>query len=247
MRNLVVQTKAIRTLLGASFELEQRPSGMSGICVVHGGSGFGKTTATAYILNQQLVDGIYVRALSTWTPSSMLAALSGELGIKPLRPCARAVDAIVRRLCETGWSVFVDEADYLLRGERMLDTLRDLHDLSTVPLILIGMDRFRDAVAHREQFAGRIYRDVRFTGLDETDARLVADQLCDRAIIADDLVAAMLKETHGSIRRYRAKLTEIEAFAWKQGIPTIGLSDWQEATRIARRGAAPAAKFAAAA
>ncbi len=187
---VTVKVRGIRMLLQAANELRARPRDQAGICVAHGPSGYGKTTAIAYCVNQGIVNGIHVRAMRSWTPSSMLEAILVELGLAPIRPCARAVYAIVEKLMtsDTSRSIFIDEADYLTNRGWLLDTIRDIHDLSSAPIILVCMDRFRRECEKAEQFAGRIYRDVAFGPADETDARMLATELCDRAVIADDLV-----------------------------------------------------------
>ena len=141
MRNVVAQITNVRSLHVVSQSLIERDAGVPGIGLVWGATGFGKTTAAAWLANK--VDAVYVRAMAAWTPSTMLASIMRELDAKPVARCAAMVEIIVERLALDGRPLFVDEADYLVGSPKMLDTLRDLHDIATTPLILIARSSLR--------------------------------------------------------------------------------------------------------
>lgn len=87
--------------------------------------------------------------------------------------------------------MFIDEVDYITRQTRLIETLRDLHDLATVPVVLIGETGVLERLAHLKRFTSRIAEHVTFEPLDEEDAQLIARELCD-ITIQPDLVAQTL-------------------------------------------------------
>jgi DNA transposition AAA+ family ATPase len=165
-----------------------------------------------------------VRANATWTPSAMLGSLMKELDATPRGSCSQMVDFIVEQLGQRARPVFVDEADYLV-SKRLLETLRDLHDLSTAPLILIGMADFRRRIIHKEQLAGRIAQWVEFKGADIEDARTLADAVCE-VRVTNDLLESLHATTKGSMRGMIVGLSRIETFARRHGKETLSARDW---------------------
>ena len=126
------------------------------------------------------------------------------------------------------WLVVVTQPlDYVADSKRMSDCVRDLHDLSTMPVIAIGMADIAKKLRHREQFTGRIAQDVAFEACDAADARLLADKLCE-VRIADDLLKASLAQSRGSVRLMVVGLAKFEAKARALGRADIGLREWGE-------------------
>ena len=225
MRNKIAQVNNIRLLTAAGRALSTRDIGVPGIGLIWGPTGFGKSTAAAWFAIR--TNAVYVRAMATWTPTAMLAAIMHELDAKPLPRCAAMIEFIVGALAREGRPLFVDEADYLAASAKLLDSLRDLHDMSTVPLILIGMKDFQRRVMHREQIAGRVSQWVEFQAADFKDARILADEVCE-VRIADDLLARLHRATGGSMRGMVVGLSRIEGFAREHGLQKVSETDWGE-------------------
>jgi DNA transposition AAA+ family ATPase len=203
--------------------LRSRDAGTPGMGLVYGYTGVGKSTAVAWMLNQ--VNGLQTRAAACWTPTAMLGALMHELGAAPLSRAMRMVDHIVGELRRTGRPVFVDEADYLLQDGRMLETLRDIHDLSGAPVILIGMEGIERRLVHRPQLAGRVSQWVEFRAAGRDDARILADKVCE-VQIAEDLLERLWTASKGSMRLMVVGLSRIEAYARAQRLAAVDEERW---------------------
>lgn len=214
MRNVVAQIRNVKSFHTVSQTLIERDPGVPGIGIVWGETGFGKTTAAAWLSNK--VNAVYVRANATWTPGAMLAAIMREIDAEPVARCAAMMEAIVQRLALDGRPLFVDEADYLVGSPKMLDTLRDLHDIATTPLILIGMKDFQRRVTRREQLSGRVSQWVKFVAPDIEDARVLAHDVCE-VEIADDLLEKLHREAGRSVRGLIVGLSRIEGWARPRG------------------------------
>lgn len=224
MRNQLAVTKNVAALQLAFEALSNRDSGVPGMGLVHGYTGAGKTTAITWLLNRS--GGVYARAAATWTPSAMLGRIMQELGAEPLaRGGAAMVEHITRELSRTQRPLFVDEADYLLGNLKMLETLRDIHDLSGMPVVLIGMEGIERRLVHRQQLARRISQWVEFLPSDFDDARILADTVCE-VEIEQDLLQALHTEAKGSVGLMVVGLSRIEALAKGSGWKKVNADRW---------------------
>jgi hypothetical protein len=235
MKYKLAMVRNVMALRDAFESLSGRDQGIPGMGLVHGFSGAGKTTAVAWLVNRQ--QGVYVRACATWTPSALLGAMMGELGAAPLGASARMVAHIAGELGRTSRPLFVDEADYLLRDPRMLETLRDIHDVSGAPVILVGMEGIDRRLVHRQQLARRISHWVEFRPLDRDDARVLAETVCEVSV-SPDLLASLHAQAKGSVGLMVVGLARIEAFGRANGLSSVDAGQWgEEPFFLARRAA----------
>jgi DNA transposition AAA+ family ATPase len=223
MQYKIAPVKNVENLFSAFRYLAERDPGIPGIGLVYGFTGAGKTTAVTSLINR--TNGVYVRANAVWTPSSMLGAITNELGGEPMAKNAQMIAFITERLALTGRPLFVDEADYILANVKMLEALRDLHDVAGTPVVLIGMDGIQKKITHRAQFSRRITQWVEFKALDLQDARTLTDTVCE-VTVKDDLVEKLHAEAKGSIGLMTVGLSRIEAYSKSQGWDDIGAKEW---------------------
>ncbi len=225
MKHRIVQVENVQRLVEASDALLARGLGMPGMGLVYGATGYGKTTAATWLVNRHR--GVYVRALATSTPSSLLGGILHELGGRPGRSCAQMVEQAIQLLVESNRPLFIDEADYLIRSTRMVETLRDIHDLSTVPVIMIGMAGIERAIRERQQLTGRLAQWVQFGPASLADARLITEQLCE--VMPDDrLIERLHRETKGAVRLLIVGLGQIEHYARARGQDRVTAAEWPQ-------------------
>jgi len=222
MKYKIVPVKNISRLTAAQRALLSRAPGTPGMGVVHGPAGYGKTIATAWLSNQ--VPSIAVRAMALWTPSAMLGAILRELRMQPGGSCASQVERIVEALARTEHSLFIDEVHYIARSTRLVETLRDIHDLATVPVILIGEEGIVQQLSHLRRLTSRIAQDVQFQPLDLEDTAMIAQQLCE-VEIREDMLARIHQQTHGNCRNTVVALGRIEQTARAKGLQRVGVAD----------------------
>lgn len=225
MRHKLAPVKNVANAQGAFETLQQRDLGIPGMMLIHGDPGYGKTTAVTWLINQ--VNGVFVRANATWTPSAMLGSIMHELGALPLHRTSAMLDFIATRLNETRRPLFVDEANYLSGNKRMLETLRDIHDLTDVPVVMAGAENIERKVIHHAQLARRISQWVEFKRADIEDAIILAETVCE-VDLADDLLALLHKQAKGSMGLMTVGLARIEAFARSNDLATVNASQWAD-------------------
>lgn len=224
MRKKMAITKNVVALQSAYNELLNRDSGIPGLGLLHGNTGHGKSTAVAWLVNK--VNGIYVRAAATWTPSAMLGAIMSELGAEALgNNSALMVKRITEQLAINNRLLVVDEADYLFSNLKMLETLRDIHDVSGAPVIIVGMEGIERRIVNRPQFRRRISQWVEFRSADLEDARTLTNDVCE-VEVEDDLLARLHEEAAGNVGLMVVGLSRIESLGRANGWKKLDSERW---------------------
>ena len=154
MKHEMAMTKNVKRFLAGGRDVKNRPLGVEGMVLLGGEPGEGKSTAIAYATN--MMNGIFLRAMRTWTVTSKLGALCVEQGLERMRFRSPMMEATVEKLMEHPRPIFIDEADYLMKGSDMLDILRGIYDLTGSPVVLIGIQEMACKVQRRGRFARRI-------------------------------------------------------------------------------------------
>lgn len=232
MRYVTVQTKNLLRLHTALLTLEGRDLvAMPALGLLHGRTGLGKTTALASVVNHY--GAVFIRAFVAITLSSLLDQLCQALRIT-LRSGRNAdkYAAICQALVEHPRAIFIDEADYLLHDQRMLECLRDIHDSARIPVMLVGMDGFEGKVAHRPQFCRRISQRIEFTPLDMEDTAKVAREMCE-VELGRDILEQIHRETKGGIGLIVLALAKLEAFAKGNRLAELDMATWGKKTVLA--------------
>lgn len=228
MKCELASVKNVVGLQSAYQTLADRGPGVAGMGLVHGFTGAGKTTAVAWLINR--IDGVFVRANATWTPRAMLGKIMTELGAAPLGRCDPMLDFIIEKLSLSGRPLFVDEADYLTEDRRMLESLRDIHDESQVPVIMIGMNEIAGNITSKHpQLRRRITQWIKFVPADLADGRILADTVCE-VKIADDLLSYLHRDAKGSMGLMVVGMSRIEALAKTNKWDEVDCSKWKNRT-----------------
>ncbi len=209
--------------------LLNRSSIVPGIGLIHGPSGFGKTTAVEWLFNQDEVNGIYVRCYKADTVTSILEQIAKEIGLAQRHSVRTMVDGIVEAVREQELCLFIDECDYVVGNARIMETLRDIYDATEQPLILVGMEEIARRISQRKQLFNRISQWIEFKPADLEDVALIASQMMEVNVDIDEALLDLIrKRSHGVVRTIVAALDKIEKLAMASGTHFVGLGDVDE-------------------
>lgn len=231
MKHKTVKTKDVRKFQTGIDQLLDRPEGTEGMGVLWGPPGTGKSTALAYFTN--LYDGIFIRALTCSTVTSILGDICRYLGHDRMLRKSDMVEYIVKKLTkgEPGEPdpeprpIFIDEADYCFKHFELVDILRDIYDLSGCPVIFVGMEDIARKIKEQGRFARRITQWIEFQGLDLEDAVQVTEECCE-VELTPEMAQYVYRETAGNIGRLIIALTKIESYAKANGKTLIDSKNW---------------------
>jgi hypothetical protein len=205
--------------------LAQRAHGVPGIGLIYGDPGLGKTTATAWLVNR--CDGIYIRATSGMSLTQLLRQIVKELSGPDIYTREAMLNYIIEHMAISNRTLFIDEADYLLNDKNTLEIVRDIHDLTYCPVVLIGMESVRRKLQRHRQFYNRISEWLEFMPTQFEDLQIIVSAVIEPCLtIQDDLLQQLLSDTDGEVRRIITGLSKVEAFALANGLTSIDLQQW---------------------
>lgn len=181
MKPVFVETASVQAGRASVARLEDTRMGQPGIGVFWGRSGRGKTEFAREFAAR--TGAVYLRVLEDWSPRAMLASLCFELnGSEP-----STVDRCKRTACEALEAsrrlILVDEADRLSVG--LVEHLRDIHDLSGIPIVLIGEEILFPTLNARRRLWSRVTETVEFGPIGPEDIMLFAMKAASIRIDAD--------------------------------------------------------------
>jgi len=197
MKTAFVKTANVLNFTAAMARLSSRNDGVPGMALVYGEPGLGKTQATTHWVAQN-ANVVYVRAKALMTPRWLLEDLATELGEDAEYRSKKLFESCCKSLGNQRRMILVDEVDYLLKNPLLAETLRDLHDSSQAPIVLIGMAGADKKIARYRPLTDRLSEIVPFKELSATDVRLIVEQLCDVKLTPDACAAL-----HARARRFR--------------------------------------------
>ncbi len=219
-----ITTNAVR-LMAAIDALGKRGAREACWVAATGPAGLGKTTLLKWWALEN--NAVYLRAKTNWTPRSALSELMAELSTTPP---ARLLDALVGQayalLARDPRPIIIDEVEHALRDITILETFRDLSDLTECPVIIAGMESVRQRVQRHEQISSRITQVVDFLPASAADVERMACDLLPRVQLAADLIAKILEESEGRYRLIMDALAEIERHAERNGMAVVTAADF---------------------
>lgn len=228
LRNVAALAQVVKTVEGREF-------GLPGMAVFYGPTGLGKTYAACYA--SVALNCIHVSVQKLWTTKTLLTQILRELGIVPKRTLAEMLMQVNEGLAVSGRSLIIDETDYAIeRG--MIEIIRDFHDGSGMPVILIGMELLPQKLREWELVDGRVLVWSAAEPADLADARQLAEVYANGVTVDDPLLARIVEDNKGSARRISADLAHVKSQAQLQGADHMTLDEWGNAPFL--RGQAPA-------
>ncbi|WP_027237267.1 AAA family ATPase [Leisingera caerulea] len=221
--NSVQPLTNVATMAALVKELQNRTFGMPGLGVFYGYPGYGKTFGAIFCASA--FDVIHISMQGDWTKKTFLERLLHELGLPPKRVVPDMVLQACEALAQDGRTLIVDEADYAFR-RGVIELIRDLHDGSDTPVIMIGMEEFPQKLRKYELIDSRVMSWVAAQPATLKDAGLLASVYAEGVEVADDLLDAILERNTGNVRRMVTDLAQVKSEARKMGQTAISLQDW---------------------
>ena len=202
-------TRNYKALVKAVEALSERDPSLPGLGLVYGQWGLGKSAAIQYFYGRTEI--YYVMAEALWSPRDMLQGICEEMRLLPEYRTVDRFNQICRELRKTGLPLFIDEADYLFKRRLMLDTIKDMHEKTRVPIILVGMENICGKLQKYGQFWSRILPAgiVEFQPLSPPELGLIAQDWCGLSL-TPEASEALCRLSEADFRYLVGYLLELE-------------------------------------
>lgn len=209
----------------------ERRLDLPGMACFFGPSGLGKTKSAIFGTNRH--QGVYVECGQFTTARSLMRNILKENGVR--MPTGTITDMIEEAVMIMSSNIrkplIIDEAHHIAH-KKFVDLLRELHDKSLAPIILIGEETLPKQLEAFERVHNRMLDWVRAEPCDAGDFAQLAKFCCPAVKIAPDLAIAVLDRTKGNTRRIVVNFERIEETALQIGKDTLDLADFGGVVRI---------------
>ena len=183
MKPKFVRTKNVNGFIDLILKLQNKPENISKIGLIYGSAGLGKTKTALYLSFKY--NALYIRAINSMTPKWLLTEIVKELEEIPRFYTADIFTQCVNALKTKPQMIIVDEIDYLLKDFRTIETLRDLHDETGVPIILVGMQLAKHKLKKHTHLFDRISEIYKFSEFEYSDIKQITEEISDVEITKD--------------------------------------------------------------
>lgn len=177
MHKLFVKTRNVKNFIGLMNNLIDKSNDVPKMGLIYGDPGLGKSRTAVWWATQN--DAVYVRAKNKMTCRWLLEKIVYELGESPSRKMADLIEQCITHLRLKPQVIIIDEVDYLINRHRIVETLRDLHDLTGVPMVLIGMQEAKTKLGKYRHLYDRISEIIEFKPFSKDDLDVIIEELSE--------------------------------------------------------------------
>ena len=211
MKDQIVPTENLRGFAGVAEVLIGMSPRLDRMGLVLGRWGLGKTTALEWFFANNVC--FYSRAMAAWQRSvnMMVEDLLSVYRVEARGRLKLDIRELVRTVKKHGVPLFIDEADRVVRRAILIETVRDVHDLSRVPIILVCQEDVMNLLSRRDMghVLSRITARYEFKELSIRDIQRAASELC--GLTVDEKIGSFIRKiTLGDFRLLNAFLLRAE-------------------------------------
>lgn len=205
MRNVFVETENVKSFIDTARALEGKNAGVPGMALAYGLRGLGKSRTALYYTAHY--NSVYVRSKSVWSPSWLLEELAVELGLVPSKRKKDLFTSVESSLKEQPRLIVIDEAN--IAPMPCIECIRDLHDLSEAPVILIGHEGIVRRLKRLGPFFDRFLYFTEFKPITRFDLQRFCDSCMD-VPVDQEVIAEVVKSNSGNFRKSIVTLKGLE-------------------------------------
>lgn len=221
-----VPIKNVAAFMAMTVRLIERDPHLPGIGVCNGHSGLGKSYASIFAQNKTGAKRVEVG--DSWTRRTLLGAILQEYGVTTRARGTlsdMAAEAIGAMGEDPNKPLIIDEADKLV-DKNMIEIVRELHEFSGAPIILIGEETLPGKLLKVERVHNRVLDWMQAQPCDNEDARELARAFAPKIEIADDLIDLIRSQSGGRARRIVVNVARVGEFARNRNLKAIDLAKW---------------------
>lgn len=165
-------------------------------------------------------DSPLVRCKAGWTVPWCLRDIALALHLEPKHSAKANFDLIMGELVARETILMVDEINHAAKTLKVLETLRDLTDMSQTMLIAGGHRGTENTLKAHKQIYSRISSFVEFSHANLEDVQILFHSMCDVAI-SECAAAEILRQTGGLYREIMNTITRVEHIGKRNKVQTV--------------------------
>lgn len=177
MKKVFVKTNNVKRFVTMMNNLQNRADGVPGMGLVYGEPGLGKTQTINWWAFKN--NAILVRCTQLMTARWLLTEILDEMGELSGYKISDCFKLVVRNLLVNPQIIIVDEVDYLTVDSRAVETLRDIHDKTNVPIVLVGMINAKSRLKKFNHLYDRLSEIVKFEKFSKADIKTIVQELSE--------------------------------------------------------------------
>ncbi len=217
MRKIFVKTQNVKNFIALINSLQNKPDGISKMALVYGEPGLGKSRTALWLAAQN--DAIYIRSTNLMTGRWFLEELVDELGEIPRYWTSDLFKQCVNKLLERPQMIIIDEIDYLASDQKTIETIRDIHDKTNVPIIFVGMTLAQKKLQRYKHLYDRLSDIVQFKSFSVIDVQEIISQLCE--VEVTEPAVSIIHNQANRFRQIVRIINRLEAVAKTNNIELI--------------------------
>ena len=224
MKNVFVQTTNVKMFSAVASNLVTVDSGVPGMALIYGKRGLGKTKTAIWYAARNA--SVYVRAKRKWTATWLMEELCVELQLAPVRSFRVMFQEVCATLMAEPKLILIDEVDLI--SADVLETIRDIHDITGTPIILIGMEKVKQRLIRFAALYDRLLYVRKFGPLSTKDIQLATGELMDGIAVDPDVLEMIRENTNGNFRKSIVYLKSLERGAKANNVRRVTMDRVKE-------------------
>lgn len=217
MKKVFVKTNNVKRFITMMNNLQNRADGVPGMGLVYGEPGLGKTQTINWWAFKN--DAILVRCTQLMTAKWLLLEILDYMSeLKPYTTEA-CFNLVVRNLILNPKVLIIDEIDYLTIDSRAVETLRDIHDKTNVPIVLVGMTSANSRLKKFKHLYDRLSEILKFEKFSKNDIKTIVQELSEV-----EMTECAIRHIYSNMNRFRQivkVINKAETLAKANGLNSI--------------------------
>ncbi len=148
-----------------------------------------------------------------------LEELAEELGEIPRFYSSDLFKQCVNKLLERPQMLIIDEIDYLASDAKAIETIRDIHDKTNVPIIFVGMGLAHKKIERFKHLFDRFSEIVKFETFSIADLKEIIEQLSEISITAEAI--EIIHKKYNRFRQIVQLINQLETIAKENNLAEI--------------------------
>ena len=219
MNKVFIRTNNVKNFIGLVENLVNKPKNIPKMGLVYGEPGLGKTQTALWLACKY--DGIYLRASNLITGRWLLDGLIKEMDELPRYLTSDNFNLVVKKLKANLKVIFIDEIDYLMNNFKTVEILRDLHDETDCPIIMIGMGLAHRKLERYKHLYDRFSEILKFETFGVSDISQIINELSQVPISADAI--EYIHQKHNRFRQIVLLINKLETIARENNLTEINM------------------------